>query len=254
MSERSSTSVAPLVGVLGEHLGQPADQPSGRLVPGAGEHLRVGEHLGPGEAAGGPGLVLELGGEQRRHQVVGRVARPPVDVVGEHLAVGDGVLAHLHRPAGLGAQRGVGVVPDRRLVGLGDAEQHADHAHRHHRTELGDDVEPVGADERVEAADAERPHLVLEGGHAAGGEHARHQAPVHGVHRGVLEHDHARRELHARLDDLEDVAAGSSRSAASRRAPSRRRRGATAPRGRSARCGRSAPRRAGAGTSGTGRR
>jgi hypothetical protein len=103
--------------------------------------------------------------------------------------------------------RSVASVSHGRLVGLGDAEEHADHAHRHHRTELGDDVEPVGADERVEAAGAERPHLVLEGGHAARGEHARHQPAVRRVHRWVLEHDHPRRQLHAGLDDLEDVAA-----------------------------------------------
>ena len=40
-------------------------------------------------------------------------------------------------------------------------------AHRHHRGELGDDVEAAGADERVEDADAVLAHLVLELGHRA---------------------------------------------------------------------------------------
>ena len=65
-----------------------------------------------------------------------------------------------------GAQVGVGLLAHRDLVVFGDAEQHADDAHRHHRRELGDDVEAAGADERVEDADAVLAHLVLERGHA----------------------------------------------------------------------------------------
>ena len=56
---------------------------------------------------------------------------PPVDVLGEDLAVGDGLLLHVHGLAGLGPEERVGPVPDRRLVGLGDAEEHADDPHRH---------------------------------------------------------------------------------------------------------------------------
>src|SRR5690606_17295625 len=43
--------VAPLVGVFGQDLGQPADQPAGGLVAGAGHHLGVVEHLPAGEFA-----------------------------------------------------------------------------------------------------------------------------------------------------------------------------------------------------------
>ena len=53
---------------------------------------------------------------------------------------------------GLGAEVRVDPVADRLLVLLGDAEQHADHPHRHLRAEVGDEVEAAGADERVEAA------------------------------------------------------------------------------------------------------
>ena len=35
----------------------------------------------------------------------------------------------------------VGLVALRNLIGFRDAEEHADHADRHHRGELGDDVE-----------------------------------------------------------------------------------------------------------------
>ena len=74
--------------------------------------------------------------------------------------------------------------------------------------ELGDDVEAAGADERIEDADAVLAHLVLELGHRARREHARHEAAVHTVLRRVFEHDHAARELDAGADDVEDVAAG----------------------------------------------
>ena len=73
--------------------------------------------------------------------------------------------------------------------------------------ELGDDVEAVGTHERVEAADAELADLVLERRHPPRREDPRHEAPVHGVDRRVLEEDHARRQIDARLDDVEDVAA-----------------------------------------------
>ncbi len=67
--------------------------------------------------------------------------RPPVDVLGEDLAVRDRVLLQLHRLAGLGPEERVGLVADRGLVGVGDAEQHPDHPHRHLGTEVRDEVE-----------------------------------------------------------------------------------------------------------------
>ena len=67
----------------------------------------------------------------------------------------------------------------------------------------------------IEDADAVLAHLVLELGHGARREHARHEAPVHAVLRRVFEHDHARRELDAGADDVEDVAAGAREPSAS---------------------------------------
>ena len=148
--------ITSLVGMLGEHLGQPPDEPSGGLVAGAGDDRGVRQHLFAGERALLAVFVLELGVEQARHQVVGRMLGAPVDVLGEHVAVGDLLLLHLHRFPASRAQVGVGLLAHRDLVVLGDAEQHADHAHRHHRRQFGDDVEPARADEGIEDADAVR--------------------------------------------------------------------------------------------------
>ncbi len=157
--------------MLGEQLGEPPDQPAGGLVAGAGQNRGVGVDLGAGEVARHSVLVFELGVEQRGHEVVGGVLGPPFDVVGEHVAAGDLVLLDDHGFAGLGAQVGIGAVAYRFLVLFGDAEQHADDAHRQHRAEFGDDVEPAGADVRVEARGAELAHLVLERGHPPRREH-----------------------------------------------------------------------------------
>ena len=224
-------------------------------LPAPASTCGVGEHLVAGQRARRPGLVLELGVEQRGHQVVGGVLGPPVDVVGEHVAVGDGVLAappSAARPRCAGWRRcGPGPRPGPTRGCRGACRSPASACTAPSSATMSNRSVPTSGSRQL---DAEVAHLVLERGHPPRGEHPRHQAPVHGVHRRVLEHDDARRELHARLDDVEDVAAGSWRSAASRRAPSRRRRGGTAPRSRSARCGRSAPRPGGAGTSGRGRR
>ena len=126
-----------LVGVLGQHLGEPADEPTGGLVAGPGEHRRVGGDLLAGQLAGRAGLVLELGVEELGHEVVGRVLGPPVDVLLEHRTAGDLVLLDVHRLARLGAQVVVGLVAHRDLVLLRDAEEHADDLHRQHRGELG---------------------------------------------------------------------------------------------------------------------
>jgi hypothetical protein len=152
--------------MLGQHLGQPSDQPPRRLVAGAGDDGRVGEDLLAREAATLAVLVVELRVEEAGHQIVGWVFGTPFDVLGEHVPAGDLLLLHLHRLSGLGAEVGVGLVAHRDLVLLGDAEQHADDAHRHDRAELGHDVEALGSDERVEAPNAEPSDLVLERGHS----------------------------------------------------------------------------------------
>ena len=66
------------------------------------------------------------------------------------------------------AQPVVDAVEQGLLVLLGDAEEHPDRAHRHLGAEVADEVEPAGADERIERAGAELAHLRLDGVHLAG--------------------------------------------------------------------------------------
>ena len=120
--------LVPLIGVLAEHLAQPADEPARGLVPCAGDHLGVDECLRARQRPHLSLLVLELGGEQRGHQIVGRVLRPPVDVLREPGPADHAAFADLHGLARICPQRLVGMVVDRRLVLLRDAQEHADHA------------------------------------------------------------------------------------------------------------------------------
>ena len=205
MSEAVGDELAALVRVRRQHRAGPADEAGGGLVAGAGDHVDVGEDLVAGEPADRPRLVLELGLQQLRHDVVGRVLGPPVDVLLEHLA-GDEVRGDLHRLSRLGAQGRVDVVADGLLVALGDPEQQADGAHRHLRAELGDEVEAACADERVEATGAELADLALQLVHPPRREGTRQQSAVDGVGRGVLEDEDARGHLDPRLDQLEDGA------------------------------------------------
>ena len=204
----------------------PPDQPGRGLVPGRGQEVDVVEDLLPGEAAHGPVRILELGLEELGHQVVGRVRRPPLDVLLEPV-VGHRAVAELGVHVGhalLGqAQAVVDAVADVFLVGLGNAEQHADGAHGHLGAEVGDEVEPARAHQRIEAAGAELPDLGLEVVHLARREDPGEQAAMGVVHRGVLEDDRPGRDLHVALDDLEqgalarDVGLPVDRSSARRR-------------------------------------
>ena len=206
MSDGSSARRLALLRVLGQHLAGPPDEAGGGLVAGPGDDGDVHQELVPAEAPHGAGLVLELGVEQVRHDVVGRVLGPPVDVGLELRAVGE-ALRHVHRLALLGAEVPVDLVADGLLVLVGHAQQHPDDAHRHHRAEVADEVEAPAPDVRIEAVRAELADLRLQGRHLLRGEHPRQQAAVDRVRRRVLEDDDARRHLDVRLDDLEDRAA-----------------------------------------------
>ena len=199
---------APLIGVFRQHLGQPSDQASGGLVARSGQDRGIGEDLLARERPPRSCLVFELGVQEDGHQVVGGVLGAPVDVVREHLPVRHRVFHDHHRLARFRAQVLVGLVADGNLVLFGYAEQHADHPHREHRAELGDDVEPVGADEGIEAADAVAADLILELGHPFRREDPRQKPTLGRVDRGILEHHHALGQRDVRLDDVEDVAVG----------------------------------------------
>ena len=115
---------------------------------------------------------------------------------------------HLGHDPVFEAQALVELVAQRLLVLFGDAEQHADRAHRDLGAEVSDEVEPALADERVERAGGVGAHLGLDGGQPPRREHAAEQAAVQVVVRRVLEDEHARRHLDLRLDDLEHRALG----------------------------------------------
>ena len=72
-----------MVGVLGQKLARPPDQHPRRLVARSADDVDVGEELVASQPPRRAGLVFELGVQQLRHDVVGRVVDSPVDVVGE---------------------------------------------------------------------------------------------------------------------------------------------------------------------------
>ena len=130
----------------------------------------------------------------------------------------------------------------RRLIRIGDADQHADGPHRQFGAEVPNEVEPVAADDRVQACDAERPDLVLELPHLLRREGPRHEGPVDGVQRGVLVDEHARRHDRIRLDHFEDVALGRAEPVGLPQRGVDVGVSAQSPRSRDARCSRAAPR------------
>ena len=93
ISDGSCDEFPALVGMLGQHLAHPAEQPAGGLDPGAGDDGKEDQQLALAQVAGGAGLVLELHAQQFGDQVVGGVLLPPGDIVGEHVAVEVVVLA-----------------------------------------------------------------------------------------------------------------------------------------------------------------
>src|SRR5437588_219227 len=95
-------------------------------------------------------------------------------------------------------------IPRRLLIFLGNAQQHADHPHRHLRTQVGDQVEPAGSDQRIQTAGAEFADLRFEVVDLAWGEHPREQFAVDVVDRGILEQQHAGRNVDICLDQLEN--------------------------------------------------
>ncbi|ETB31084.1 hypothetical protein O971_07235 [Mycobacterium avium subsp. hominissuis 10-4249] len=96
----------------------------------------------------------------------------------------------------------------RRLVGVGNTEQHADGAHRQLGAEVFDEVEPVTVGDHVQAGHAERPDLVLEGAHLLGREGPCGESPVDGVQGRILVDENPRRHDRIGLDHIEDVALG----------------------------------------------
>ena len=150
-----------LLGMIAQHLASPADQSRGSLIAGAGEHVDEDENLLASEFALLACLIHELGLQQLGHEVVGWMLGAPIDVLLEALARIAG-LRDVHRLAGLSAQCRIDFLAYRFLVLFGNAEQHADDAHRHLRAEIRDEVEAAGADERIETSHAVGANLVFQ--------------------------------------------------------------------------------------------
>jgi hypothetical protein len=162
--------------VCGEVVEGVAEQLRRRLV--AGHHHEEEE---PDDLVVGHAVALDLGGDQRRRQVVGRPPVPLRDV----LPV---VLEELHRrlDAGrrdvaqpvLAVDQEVGQPPHLGAVGRRDAEHLGDDVHRHLAGEVADPVEVRGAgrrERRVEVVLGDPPDLRLQLQDAARREAARDQ-------------------------------------------------------------------------------
>ena len=199
-------NLAALVGMLGEDLAGPADEPVGGFIAGAGDDVNEDQNLLARQLAICAGLVGKLDIEQLGHQIVRRIFDAPVEIF--LVALADetmvGIIAGL---AGLGAQ----VFIDARLhaleVFLGDAEQHADDAQRHFGAEIIDEIEAPAFNQRVQRLGAKGADLRLQRVHLFGREHAGEQAAMHGVQRRVFEDENAGRDGHVLLDDLKNAAA-----------------------------------------------
>ena len=199
---------ASLIRILGEQLARPSDEAGRRLVSGSAQETDIAEDLVAGECADRSVAVGELGREQFRDQVVGRIRGPPVDVlrvVGGAEVLRRGGDGH---DALLQAEALVDLVPKCLLVLLGDAQQHADRAHRDLCAQVRDEIEAALPDEGVESPGRIPAHLRLDRSETPGREHAAQEPAVQVVIRRVLEDEHARRQLDARLDDLDDGALG----------------------------------------------
>ena len=195
-----------LVGVLAEHLADPADEAVRRFVARGREDVDEDQDLLPGEVANLTRGVLELDAQQVGHEVVGGVIGSPGDVVGEEGLVGKVVVVVLARFPGQLLHAEVLALAHGLLIALGDAEQHSDHVDRHDVAEVEHEVEAVLTDERIERIRAEVADLALQRVHLARGEHAGEHAAVRAVQGRVLEDEHTRRDVDVRLDELEDPA------------------------------------------------
>ena len=159
--------LAALLGVVAEDLAGPADEPVRRLVAGAGDDVDVQQRLVARQRPGDAVLVLERRRQQLGHDVVGGMLGAPVDVLAEDVRQLRArtplrSLREAHGLARLGAQVAVDVLAHRAPVLRRDAHEHPDDLHRHLGAEVGDEVEPVGADQRVEALGGEVADLLFE--------------------------------------------------------------------------------------------
>ena len=148
---------------------------------------------------------------QLGHEVVGGVFDAPVDVLAEERVVGELSLAVAHAACrARGAASSSARAADRLLVLLGDPEQHADHPHGHLGAEIGDEVEAVGAHERIEDLGAVLRGSAARGRSSSSGVKTRESTPRWAVCMGgssMMKTPLGGMSMSA-LIDLEDPAAG----------------------------------------------
>lgn len=80
------------------------------------------------------------------------------------MSVGDEILLDFHRLAGFGAEIGINLVPHGLLILRRNAQQHVDDTPRHLGSEIRNDVEILGPNQRIEAAATQPSDLGLECG------------------------------------------------------------------------------------------
>ncbi len=221
-----SDQLGALVGMLGEHLARPTDQARRRLVPGGGEEVDVGEHLGAAQAAHGsrprprtrPGAARSSGRRTGGSPATRCTPRsrwrrslPP-----PYMSSTSGMPPSVsRRPSSMRSRIASwscsGMPSSMPMVRMGICAPRSPMKSNPRRT-----------DQRVEAAGAELPDLRLERVDLPGREDPRQQAAVEVVGRRVLEDDRARGHLHAALDQLEHGALGRDVGLPVERAPRRR--------------------------------
>jgi hypothetical protein len=108
--------------------------------------------------------------------------------------------------AGFVAQHPICLGAHTRLIGVRDTDEHADGPHRELGAQVENEVEPVGADQRIEAGVAECADLVLDHLHLAGREGPAHDLAMDGVQRWVFVDEYPGRHHRVGFDDFEDVA------------------------------------------------
>ena len=135
-------------------------------------------------------LVGELHGDQRAHDVVGRVLAAGDRVRQEVVAQFFGCFVERAPITDIlvfvDVQLSVGELADVLQVGVRRSEHGGDHHARNARAEVFDEVEPSRADLLVEEPSREAPDALLDPRHGSRGEGAAEEVTVHGVGGWVL--------------------------------------------------------------------
>ena len=198
---RVGGELAPLIWMVRQQLAHETDEAGGGFVAGTGDHRGVGQHLGARQRPPRSVRLVDLGAASSSviRSSEGCSARHSMYSANSTMDSCEDVWHDLAGVAPLDeSDVGAVAVADLLLIILGDAQQVADGPHRHHGAEVGDEIESGAADQRVEFADTELTHQILDGQHAPRREDARQQSTVQVVQRRILEQQNARRHFDVR--------------------------------------------------------